>query len=406
MSLIADALKAAQEAKTGPAGSSLHTAAARRILAPAVRTGGAGRAMRIPRQLQVALAVFGVALATAAAVVVASPGPSGEELPGSLDFAGNAMLPLDGTGAPGVAAADGAPEDDSRVPAAMVTETEAAGESGARAPAATAGGSGAAGGTATQPRPADRSGTADPQTESSRTGGEVGVYGGDSGMATPRIAAPEEPSAPPPRTEAASRQGSFELRLGDPRRGSGQWFTDALSAQRRRDYGAAIQMYQRALQEDPENVEALNNLGTVHQSSGDLAAAREAFRRAITIQPAYASAWSNLGMVLGAMGEHSQSQAALAEAIRLDPGNHGARVNLALQYQKQGLRAEARRLLEQVVQSSPAMAEAHYALGRLLEEEGDRAGAVRHYRLFLTTGAGRFPALEAAVQQRVDQLGG
>lgn len=390
MSLIAEALKAAQDARAEPADRARHAATARRILAPAVRTGGGRREMRVPKQLQVALAVFGVALATAAAVVVAAPSSGEQRLPGAAELAANPMLPAD-------VAADRARDDAGAT--ARDDRTGAAAQGQAAAPA------GAAEPTAEVRYPGER-----PADRPSTTGGgEAQAPRGqrgdqEQGGIAPVTPAPE-PAAPPATRPARSGSG-FELRMGTPARTSGQWFDDAVAAQRRRDYGAAIQLYERALQETPDNVEALNNLGTVYQASGNLAAAREAFRRAITIQPAYAAAWSNLGVVLGALGEVSQSQAALIEAVRLDPANHGARVNLALQYQKQGLAGEARRLLDQVVSDAPAMAEAHYALGRLLEQEADRDGAVRHYRLFLSTAAGRFPSLDAAVRQRIQQLGG
>lgn len=399
MSLIADALKAAQEAKSGPSSTAARTASARRILAPAVGIRGARRGFDIPKQLQVALAVFGVALATAAAVVVAAPSAADGELPAQVELAANPLVSVDGAAARG----DGASELDS----AAGEEVAGASTDGTAAatpdPGATTGGDSRVDAADDGRRPGVASeAPARPRPSSANT------PPAGSGTAGSEVTAGVAAAAEPPSADRAGRQEpgrGFEIRLGASRT-SGQWFNDALSAQRRRDYGAAIQLYERALQENPENVEALNNLGTVYQASGDLASAREAFRRAITVQPGYASAWSNLGMVLGSLGEHGQSQAALTEAIRLDPGNHGARVNLALQYQKQGLPAEAKRLLGQVVQANPGMAEAHYALGRLLEEEADRDGAVRHYRLFLTTGAGRFPALEAAVRQRVQQLGG
>lgn len=399
MSLIAEALKAAQDARSEPADRARQTATARRILAPAVRTGGGRRrALQMPKQLQVALAVFGVALATAAAVVVAAPSPGEQRLPGAAELAASPMLPRDV--AVGERGNDGTPPG-TQGTAARKEGTASINEA---APAIEgdppAGDAGAAEGaeSRTAPPVVGRSARRVSETPAATTPGEAAIAGTDL------QAAPAATSGDP-GSAAGRGGGGFELRMG-ALRASGPWFADALSAQRRRDFGAAIQLYERALQETPDNVEALNNLGTVYQASGNLAAARESFRRAITIQPGYAAAWSNLGVVLGALGELSQSQAALIEAIRLDPANHGARVNLALQYQKQGLPGEARRLLEEVVHNAPAMAEAHYALGRLLEQEAATDGAVRHYRLFLSTASGRFPPLEAAVRERIQQLGG
>jgi Tfp pilus assembly protein PilF len=222
-----------------------------------------------------------------------------------------------------------------------------------------------------------------------------GTFAPASGSRDPGAAAAAQP-APPPRNEPG-----FQLRLQAPRQSASELFSQGLAAQRSRNFAVAVQLYEEALAADPTNAEAFNNLGTVHQALGHLSPAREAFRRAIAIQPSYAAAWSNLGVVLNALGDEDQAQAALAEAIRLDPGNHGAKVNLALQYQKQDLDTEARRLLEEVVQQAPGMAEAQYALGRLLDGNGDVNGAVRHYQLFLSTEAGRFPQYRGVVAERL-----
>jgi tetratricopeptide (TPR) repeat protein len=378
MSLIADALKAAQESRSGGGAAVQRTAVAKRILAPPARGASIERGPAIPTQVRIALAVFGAAAAVSAAVVLSASRMGAADAPEVRPLAVNSLMDSPPSGSAGAAITDG---DDAGAPEQQV-ESSAAVTSDAP-PSSTTAASEASRPSAAAERPrVEQANDPNPGATTSRT---------------------DAPAAAPRREEDAP---AFELRLSTPARTSRQWFDAALAAQRRRDYGAAIQLYERTLQEDPENAEALNNLGTVYQASGDPGRAREAFRRAISVQPAYAAAWSNLGVALGGMNEISQAQAALAEAIRLDPGNHGAKVNLALQYQKQGLVGEARRLLEEVVQAAPAMAEAYYALGRLNEEEGDSAGAVRQYQLFLSTGAGRFPALEAAVGQRIRQIGG
>lgn len=377
MSLIADALKAAQESRSGGGAAVQRATVARRILAPPARGAGIGRGPAIPTQVRLALAVFGAAAAVSAAVVLSASRMGATDATEVLPLAANSLMESPPSGSAGAAASDG---EDARVP-----EQDIESSAGVTSDAPLA--------TGTVPSDAPVASATTDRAHPAQTNEP------DAGATTTHT---DAPVAAPRREQAPA----FELRLSTPARTSRQWFDAALAAQRRRDFGAAIQLYERTLQEDPENAEALNNLGTVYQASGDLGRAREAFRRAISVQPAYAAAWSNLGVALGGMNEISEAQAALAEAIRLDPGNHGAKVNLALQYQKQGLIGEARRLLEEVVQAAPAMAEAYYALGRIHEEEGDLAGAVRQYQLFLSTGAGRFPALEAAVGQRIRQIGG
>lgn len=398
MSLIADALKAAQEEKSKQGAP--ERAAARRFLSSSVTVGGrrgeavkweAPAAESVPRPLRIAVGVFAVATLAAIGFVVLSPG---EDSPSDSALAAETAT----TAAPPAAAEDGSAE--------RAGDAEGAGGAGAGEDPAPAEAEALAAAEYDEPPAEEIETAAAPESRA------------PARRVTMPVAAPsyqeeapvrrEEAAAPAPAaSERAGEPGRFQLRL-EPSRAPGvsSSFEQALSAQRRRDFPAAIELYQRAIAAEPTNAEALNNLGATYQASGDLPRARDAFRRSLAVNPAFAAAWNNLAVVLGALGETSEAQAALAEAIRLDPSNHGAKVNLALQYQRQGLVPEARRLLDQVVQTAPQMAEAHYALGRLLEEQGDRAAAIRHYKLFLSTGSGRFAQLDPLVRQRVIQLGG
>lgn len=400
MSLISDALRAAQDARSASAVTAARAAAARRILTPPVRPRTDRGAGQVAGRLGRALAVFTIAVVVAAAVVLSSPDVdrmADRAVPPAARLAVNPLLSQTrGDGANAAVSTDvsasGHPGESTE--AAPGTDVGSGHEAPPRADAApreTGALRAAAGGAASSSgsRASTRSGTA---------------------RAAPSAAPSAASAAARPETSVAPRvsEGApgFELRLDATARESGRLFEEARAAHARRDYPAAAALYERALQQDPNNAEILNNLGTVRQAAGDLLGASEAFRRAIDIDPRYAGAWSNLGVALAALGEAARARAALVEAIRLEPGNAAASVNLALEYQKQGLNGEALRLLREVVAGFPEMPEAHYALARLLEGEGDRSGAVRHYRRFISTGAEKFPSLIPPVRQRVAELGG
>lgn len=213
----------------------------------------------------------------------------------------------------------------------------------------------------------------------------------------------------PPSAAPVSRETtppSFQLVLAPPRQEAGDLFRQGVAAQAHRDFASAAEYYRASLGLDPENAEASNNLGIVYQALGQLTAARDAFRQAVSLQPRFAAAWSNLGGVLSTLGQNQEAQAALAEAIRRDPGSAGARVNLALLYQKQGRTAEGERLLREALAVDSSTPEAHYALAQILEQQGHLSEAVEHYRLFLSTAAGRFPRHDTAVRERLRHLVG
>lgn len=205
----------------------------------------------------------------------------------------------------------------------------------------------------------------------------------------------EEPVGPPPVIELTVRQREP---VDD------QIFQDAVQAQQVGDLQRAAELYGEHLEDQPAHAEALNNLGTVLQASGDLSGARAAFERALRANPNYGVAWSNLGMLLEQMGEESEALAALSQSLRLDPGNLAARVNLALIHQRRGLTGEARQTLQQVLDTDPTYAEAHYALAALLDNQMEQSAAIRHYREFLEYSDGRFPDHAVAVRLRLQQL--
>lgn len=224
----------------------------------------------------------------------------------------------------------------------------------------------------------------------------------DSGEPLPSIS-----SNPPPRPGDAMG-GRLQITVERPLESSsgGGLFEQGLAAQRRGDYLAAKNYYLQATFASSRNPELYNNLGTVYRALRDLPAAEAAYKHATEVDSRFAPAWSNLGIVLAQQGRAQEAMTALQEAVRLDPANSGAKVNLAIQLHAAGQIADARRILDEAVRADPAMAEAHYELARVLEKLNDREGAIREYRIFLTIAGGRFPVLEQAVRSRLVRLEG
>lgn len=370
MSLIADALKAAQKEK------------ARRAPPPRTQqqqgyfpfrfpTRGSGEPIVSP--LVIGLGVATAAIALVALVLVFSPSPKPDTQPPAVaqfpDSVPTTMV-LETPGDPGLALLDTAADE----PSERLDVDEYADEP--------------------PPRAVTRAPARTPAA--ARTNDE----GGDEPL--PPIAA-----APPARAGSGTG-GRLQITVDRPIQGSegSGLFEQGLAAQRRGDYETAKNRYLQATYEQPRSLELWNNLGTVYRALKDLSGAEGAFRTATEIDRTFASAWNNLGIVLAQQGRAQEAMTALQEAVRLDPANSGAKVNLAIQLHAAGQIADARRLLDEAVRADPAMAEAHYELARVLEKLNDRQGAIREYRIFLTIAGGRFPTLEQAVRSRLVRLEG
>ena len=400
MSLIADALKAAQgdRAAARAGGGRLHQ---RAVAASVLQRGDGGSrgfaaaSNRMPKSLGFATAVFGCAIMIAVGVVAVAPHDIAE--------------PLDGRPSEGGTAASrsvvATPTPRQRIAAIPIPAVDAEVAGPGTGPALAAEPT-LEGGSSSAPPPVERPLARRVPVDQNATAGSSPTVGGTRSAPDdpPRTEEKRSAVAAPREGTTAAEPGRFQLTVDPPRAASRDLVSEAVSAHRRNDFATAIQLYQQALEQNPRNAPALVNLGTSYQAAGQHGRARDAFRRALDLNPRDARAWSNLGAALGALGEAAEAQAALGEAIRLDPGNHGAKVNLANHYLARGITADARHLFEEVVRDQPGHAEAQYGLGRALEALGERQGAAAHYRKFLESASGRFPQLETAVRQRIEQL--
>ena len=374
MSLIADALKAAQKEKEKRTVRTQPTRVPREGFVP-LRTGAGKTTPTTTRSRYVAIALIVVATGFTLAVLAIALLPSGgERLAEPADVA---LQPVDNAFAPDTVTADlGGYEEfagDDPIPEPAWLSAEAPEPALSR--------------PQPQPQPAAQpDGTAaDPATTPAATAG------------APRIEAVDEPAGP----AAPALQITLEPRATQD---VNAIFQQAVAAHRAGDHARALEMYERVIAAQPSNADAYNNLGAIHRSQRDFARAEEAYRRALAIDPTLAAAWSNLGVVLEALGKNDEAVAAFQSALRLDPSNAGTKANLGAQYFRAGLYPEARRVLDEAIAADPYLAEGHYILAQVLEAQRDVTGAVREFNLFLTTAGQRFPELQAQVRQHVNDL--
>jgi tetratricopeptide (TPR) repeat protein/WD40 repeat protein len=83
----------------------------------------------------------------------------------------------------------------------------------------------------------------------------------------------------------------------------------------------AIEHYRRSIELDPNRATAHNNLGYLLLLRGHRVEAITCFRRAVDLQPGYARAHGNLGYALSAHGLIDEAIAAYRRVAELDPGN-------------------------------------------------------------------------------------
>ena len=176
----------------------------------------------------------------------------------------------------------------------------------------------------------------------------------------------------------------------------------------------AVASYQRALQLQPDFVEAHNGLGSVYKEQGKLDKAGACFQRALQLQPDFAEAHCNLGVVWYDQGKLDQAVAcclalcncnltmprrtitwahssrtkgnwtrpcrAISGALQLQPDYPLAHYNLGIICQGQGKLHEAMACYQRVLQLQPDLPEAHNNLGNVCHGLGMLSEAVACYR--------------------------
>jgi len=119
-----------------------------------------------------------------------------------------------------------------------------------------------------------------------------------------------------------------------------------LSAQAREkikagDLDTALVLFEQAIQENPQLLEAYLGVGEIHQSRVDYEAAAEAYQRAAQIAPTSFDAHYNLGLMRQHLKQYDAAVQAYLYALAIDPNSFDANHHLASCYLQMGRPAEA-----------------------------------------------------------------
>jgi len=141
-------------------------------------------------------------------------------------------------------------------------------------------------------------------------------------------------------------------------------------------------VYERVLDLDPENVHALNALGTIQGFSGNQEAAEKFLMRAVQLDPSFALAHYNLGLVLESTGHHAEAlkQWRMA-AIGSDDPMLVDKWGVCLAQEGRG--AEAIQWFGRAIEKQPTFVSARLHLGYLLQQMGRTQEAQYHVRYVL-----------------------
>lgn len=112
---------------------------------------------------------------------------------------------------------------------------------------------------------------------------------------------------------------------------------------------------------------------------GELVEAERLLRRAVEAEPSNNPAWNNLAALLAHRGAEQEAIAAMSRAVALDDGDAAGHVNLAMLLVRVGRVQEAAAHASRAIEIEPDHARAHVLLGEALLAAGELARGFAEY---------------------------
>ena len=150
-----------------------------------------------------------------------------------------------------------------------------------------------------------------------------------------------------------------------------------------------MEHYRKALELSPGYPEAHNNLGSALVRSRRLPEAVEQFEKALESNPDHPSAHVNLGAALAQMGRIDEAMPHLERAVDLLPEDAEAQTDLGLALAMKGQLDAAIPHLEKALQANPAAFEGQFNLGRILAAQGKFEQAIPYFEQAVKLSGGR-----------------
>lgn len=168
-----------------------------------------------------------------------------------------------------------------------------------------------------------------------------------------------------------------------------------------RQYDSAIDAFERCLHVDNEIFQCQNNLAAAYLESHQLIDARVALDRAYHLAPERGETFVNYGYLDDEQGNWQKATAEYAKAIELYPYLREAYIDLALDYERHDLNMLAQTVLIKGIASVYDDGRLHVLLGQAYEAQGNSADAVAQFRIGLK---GTDPDAIAVANQQLSSI--
>ena len=166
------------------------------------------------------------------------------------------------------------------------------------------------------------------------------------------------------------------------------------------NYKTAEKQYQQVLADNPNNLDALSNLGVVYVRSGNLRFAESALQKAVAIAPDNDFLLTTLGIVQYRQSKFDEAIVQLTKAIAINPKSATAHNYLGIAASQKGRQKEAEKEILEALANNPDDADAHFNLAVILitTQPASKELAREHYARATALGIEPSPSLEKLLQ--------
>jgi len=159
-----------------------------------------------------------------------------------------------------------------------------------------------------------------------------------------------------------------------------KYYRQAMDKSKEGDDKGAIKLYKKALKEDPNFVEAYDNMGVCYRHLGDFKNAIANYEKSIELYPKGAMAHMNLGVIYGIQKDYDKAIIEYEAVQEIDPEDPEGYYGLINIYMNQGKYKKAIENASKTLEiyeatNSPYLPEAQYLLGLSYYYDGDNAKA-------------------------------
>jgi tetratricopeptide (TPR) repeat protein len=162
-----------------------------------------------------------------------------------------------------------------------------------------------------------------------------------------------DPSEPPAAPESAS-------------------FSQGVEAIRAEKFELARGLFEKAVQEQPSNAQAVFYLGVAQQNLGQLPEARASYEKAVELAPKLAEAWVNLTAIVLDSGDAAGALPLIEKGLAKNPKHPALSYNRALALSALGKSAEAVPAYRDALAADPTNSEIKYGYAEALIAAGSK----------------------------------